>query len=102
MSARTSAVGANDRPPAIKFSSTLRSGNVPRPWGTWATPRRTMSAVRCPASSSPASRTEPSVDTMAHSARSVVVLPAPLAPKITAICPSATEKSMPCSTWMSP
>ncbi len=75
-----------------------------RPSMTWIKPRRTMSAgdsasMRCPRSSivplvtaprSPASRLE--------TARSVVVLPAPLPPSNATMPPSGTVSDTPLST----
>jgi hypothetical protein len=46
--------------------------------------------------------TSPRVFTMPHTARSVVVLPAPLAPRIVVMPPSSTSKLMPCSTFVQP
>ena len=88
--------------PACRFSSTVSSGNVPRPCGTCATPRRTIQSGGLPTSSVPSNRTEPFVSTMPHSARSVVVFPAPFAPSSTTISPSLTTKSRPCSTATGP
>src|SRR5580658_877896 len=84
------------------FSSTVSSMNVPRPSGTWATPRRTTSSVAMPAMDLPPSMMSPCVRTIPQMARSVVVLPAPFAPKSAVTPPSSTEKSMPCSTFVSP
>ena len=61
-------------------------------------------AARCPRSpgrrsSVPSKRISPRVRTMPHSARSVVVLPAPLAPSSVVTPPSSTAKSSPNSTW---
>jgi hypothetical protein len=61
-----------------------------------------MSSVARPSMRSPSSRISPSVFTMAHSARKVVVLPAPLAPSSAVIEPFSSAKSMPCSTRVCP
>src|ERR1019366_8027008 len=84
------------------FSSTVSSMNVPRPSGTCATPRRTTSSVAMPLIDSPPRISSPCVRTMPQIARNVVVLPAPLAPRSAVTPPSSTEKSMPCSTFVSP
>ena len=42
------------------------------------------------------------VRTIWHSARSVVVLPAPLAPRMVVIWPASIAKSMSNSTWVAP
>ena len=80
----------------------LKSVKVPRPSGTWATPRRTMSSVARPEMRSPAKNTSPLVRTMPQRARKVVVLPAPLAPSSAVMVPSAMVKSRPCSTSVGP
>src|ERR1700722_17931720 len=84
------------------FSSTVSSMNVPRPSGTCATPRRTMSSVDMPSIASPPRIRSPWVRTMPQIARNVVVLPAPLAPSSAVTPPSSTAKSMPCRTFVSP
>src|SRR2546427_2232534 len=76
--------------------------NVPRPSGTCAIPRRTMSSVARPAMRAPSKRISPAVRTMPHTARNVVVLPAPLAPRIVVIPPSSTANRIPCSTLVQP
>src|ERR1700722_7661612 len=84
------------------FSSTVSSMKVPRPSGTCATPRRTMSSVAMPLIDSPPRIISPCVRNMPQIARNVVVLPAPLAPSSAVTPPSSTMKSMPCSTRVSP
>src|SRR5580692_9016008 len=61
-----------------------------------------MSSVGLPSMRSSPSRISPVVRTIPQIARSVVVLPAPLAPSSAVTPPSSTEKSMPCSTRVSP
>ena len=61
-----------------------------------------MSSVALASMRSPAKRTSPCGRTIAHSARRVVVLPAPLAPSKVVIEPSARPKLMPCSTRVRP
>ena len=79
---------------------------VPRPSGTWATPRRTTLSVALPtncSSPSPALKARlPVVRTTWHRARKVVVLPAPLAPRMVVIWPASIEKSMSNSTCVAP
>ena len=53
---------------------------VPRPCGTCAMPRRTTFSVDLPESDLPSNSIAPVERTMLQIARSVVVLPAPLAP----------------------
>ena len=52
--------------------------------------------------SSPSNVIDPSVATIWQIARSVVVLPAPLAPRMTTTSPRSTVKSTPCSTSTGP
>jgi hypothetical protein len=73
-----------------------------RPSGLREMPSATSDAADRPAISVPSKRMEP------RSGRSrpamvvtVVVLPAPLRPKSTAVSPSCTSKEMPCSTGWS-
>src|ERR1700722_16859389 len=84
------------------FSSTESSMKVPRPSGTCATPRRTTSSVAMPAMDWPPRISSPWVRTIPQMARSVVVLPAPLAPSNAVTPPSSTAKLMPCRTFVSP
>ena len=65
---------------------------MPRPSGTWPTPRRTISSVALPAIGSPSKLIAPSVRTMPQMARSVVVLPAPLAPSSVVMPPGSSAK----------
>src|SRR5262245_42161015 len=65
-------------------------------------PRRTMSSVERPSMRRPSKRTSPLVLTMPHTARSVVVFPAPLAPRIVVMPPASTAKATPCSTLVHP
>src|SRR5712691_11757691 len=78
--------------PRCRFSSTVSRTNVPRPSGTWAMPRRTMSSVARPAIEWPSKWTSPLVRSMPESARRVVVLPAPLAPSSVVIAPASSRK----------
>src|SRR5277367_3959532 len=61
-----------------------------------------MSSVALPSMRSSPSRISPVVRTIPQIARSVVVLPAPLAPSSAVTPPASTAKSMPCSTRVSP
>ena len=84
--------------PTFKFSSTVNSGNVPLPWGTWATPRRTISEGSNFLIDWPLISMRPSVSTIPEIERRVVVFPAPFAPKTTTISLSKTLRSIPWST----
>src|SRR5687768_10672894 len=65
-------------------------------------PRRTMFSVVLPSIRWPSKRTSPEVLTMAQTARSVVVLPAPLAPRMVVMPPASTAKRSPWSTLVLP
>ena len=56
-----------------------------------------MSSVGLPAIGSPSNLIVPSVRTMPQMARSVVVLPAPLAPSSVVMPPGSSAKLTPCS-----
>ena len=74
---------------ASDFPRRVRCTKVPRPSGTWATPRRTMSSVCRPSIGWPAKTISPAVRTrMLQIARRIVVLPAPLAPSSVVMPPS--------------
>ena len=68
---------------------------VPRPCGTWAMPRRTMFSVERPDSEVPSNSIAPVERTMLQIARSVVVLPAPLAPSSVVMLPWLSSNSSP-------
>jgi hypothetical protein len=88
MSSATAALSRAREAPRRRFSSTDSAVKVPRPSGTWATPMRTTSSVLRPTTSWPSMRVMlPVVRTVWHRARSVVVLPAPLAPRMVVILP---------------
>jgi hypothetical protein len=61
-----------------------------------------MSSVAFRSMRSPAKRMTPVVRTMAEMARSVVVLPAPLAPSTVVMPPGSMENVTPCSAWVRP
>ena len=61
-----------------------------------------MSSVDSVSIRSPASVISPDIGIMLHSARKVVVLPAPLAPRIAAMPPSSSENDSPCRTFEAP
>src|SRR6266852_4968977 len=65
-------------------------------------PARTRSSGARPSMRRPSKCTVPSVLTSPDTARSVVVLPAPLAPRIVVMPPSSTAKLTPCSTRVQP
>ena len=75
-----------------RFSSTVSVVKVPRPSGTWAMRWRTISSVAMPRMFFPSKRIVPSVRTMLQIARSVVVLPAPLAPSRVVMPPVGISK----------
>jgi hypothetical protein len=75
---------------------------VPRPWGTWATPSRAIRSVRRPSSETGPRVTSPWARIRPERARSVVVLPDPLAPRITTTSPAPTSNDSPCRTSMGP
>src|SRR6266850_2212891 len=76
--------------------------NVPRPSGVWAIPSLTISSVGLPSIRCPSKSTLPLVLTMPQTARSVVVLPAPLAPRIAVMPPASTAKPRPWRTLVAP
>src|SRR5262252_9893409 len=65
-------------------------------------PSLTMSSVALPSMRFPSNRTVPDVLTIPHTARSVVVLPAPLAPRIVVMPPDSTANDRPWSTLVHP
>src|SRR5512142_287738 len=72
--------------PTRRFSSTVSSGITAWPSGTWAIPALTICSGLRPARSAPASRMRPRRGLiMPLTARSSVVLPAPLAPSTAVI-----------------
>src|SRR3972149_451998 len=75
---------------------------VPRPSGVWAIPSLTISSVALPSMRCPSKRPVPAVFTMPHPARSVVVLPAPLAPRMAVMPPVSTAKPRPWRTLVHP
>src|SRR5262245_4731793 len=85
-----------------RFSSTDSSGNVLRPCGTWAMPRRTICSADVVVMSSPSNVIAPWRGIVPEIARIVVVLPAPLAPRMTTISPGSTDRLMWCSTFTGP
>ena len=88
--------------PIRRLSSTVRSVNVPRPWGTWAMPRRDTASGPLPAIDTPSKRKSPATWMTPLIARRVVVLPAPFAPSTTTTWPSSTARSMSWSTRTGP
>ena len=65
-------------------------------------PARATFSGLLPNSERPSNRNDPRAGIMPDSARSVVVLPAPFAPRITTASPSSTVKSTPYSTCTGP
>ncbi len=85
-----------------RLSSTVRSTIVPRPCGTCAMPAAAICSGRRPMIECPAKFAAPVPSIIPEMARSVVVLPAPFAPRMTTTSPTSTEKSIPCSTRTAP
>jgi len=82
-----------------KFSSTVRRGNKRRPSGTSAMPRSTTRSAGRPRIERPSKSTSPPAGaSRPASARSSVLLPAPLAPIKATHSAASTSKSTPCST----
>ena len=80
-----------------RFSRTLSPSNTSRFSGTCTTPERTIRCGGRPTSDSPRSKTSPeSGRSSPEITRSVVVLPAPLAPISATTSPSGTSIEMPC------
>ena len=61
---------------------------MPRPSGTWATPSRAIASGLRRSIRRPSKVTRPRVRISAETARSAVVLPAPLAPRIVVMLPA--------------
>ena len=88
--------------PSLRFSVTVSSEKVPRPSGTWAIPFFATDSGPPRPRGLPAKRIFPARFTVFEIARSVVVLPAPLAPSTAAIWPSSTVSVTPCSALIGP
>jgi hypothetical protein len=74
-----------------------------RPSGTWATPRATIACAGTPTSGSSSSVIVPAVGRRRpEMVFSVVVLPAPLLPRIVTISPRPTWRATARSAWISP
>ena len=79
--------------PRTRFSRTVRSPNTSRPSGARATPRETMWEGGFPVTSRPSSRMRPpDGGTRPVMAFSRLDFPAPLAPTMATVSPSATSK----------
>src|SRR5512132_2292611 len=85
-----------------RFSQTLSSAKRPRPSGTCATPARATASGLLRAICLPSNTISPVWRTVPDTARSVVVLPAPLAPSRATISPSATVSETPCRALIGP
>jgi hypothetical protein len=88
---------------SMRFSSVLRPEKMPRSSGQKPTPRRVTRCGAMPISSRPLNMMEP----LRRPTRpiidfKVVDRPEPLRPSRVTSSPSATRRSMPCSTWDSP
>ncbi len=76
---------------------------IRRPSGDWPMPARTWSWAGIVVMSRPSNSIRPALGRSSPwIVRSVVVLPAPLAPSRVTISPSKTSSEMPCSAWMLP
>src|SRR5213593_4228060 len=103
---RSGAIASRSRrakAPSSRFSSTVIREKIRRPSGDCAIPRRTMRSVVSVSRRWPLKRTVPRRGrTVPRIVRSVVVLPAPLAPMSVTISPGATDSEMPRSARMLP
>ena len=89
--------------PSMMFSLTERPGNTRRPSGTWEIPSRTIASGPRPAIDLPSNRISPAAGLVSPEiARSVVDLPAPLAPSKVTTCPSSTLIETPRKASISP
>ena len=89
--------------PTRRFSLTVRSAKIRRPSGTSVIPRETISVGFFPVMSSPRNRIFPPLGfTKPEMARSVELLPAPLAPINVTISPSGTSKEIPLTASIPP
>ena len=89
--------------PSLRLSTTERSENSSRPSGRWAIPPATTSHGDDPPMDSPSKEIEPAVgDSNPEMVRSVVVLPAPLAPTSATISPALTRSETERSAWIGP
>ena len=74
----------------------MNSGKISRPSGTWPTPAVTMASGAARVMSRPSKTTRPALGrTSPEIARSVVLLPLPLAPSSVTISPAATVSDTP-------
>ena len=89
--------------PMSRFSSTVIPGKMPRPSGDWQIPIVVRWWAGMRVMSWPSNMTRPpAVLRIPESIRSVVDLPAPLAPISVTISPSSTWKEMPLSASIRP
>ena len=95
-------------PPARRFSATVRRPKIRRPSGTCTSPPRATSAGSSPIRLRPASSIEPPVIAprcprrVPDTARSSVLLPAPLFPSTATTAPSGTSSDTPSSARTAP
>src|SRR5919198_2449368 len=88
--------------PRLRFSRTLSSANVPRPSGTCAIPARATASGERRSSERPAREIRPLRRTVPETARSIVVFPAPFAPRTATTSPSPTASETPCRALIGP
>ena len=89
--------------PSRRFSSTVISGKIWRPSGTWAIPSAGISCAASAMRSTVSKRMTPlDLGTSREIARRIVLLPAVFAPMMHTNSPFETDRSMPWSTSASP
>ena len=90
-------------PPRLRFSSTVRMLKMRLPSGTWLNPMPTMTCASTPSRLLPPHLIEPlRARSSPDMARSVVVLPAPLLPRIATIWPGSASREIPLRASMLP
>ncbi len=103
MRSRIAAAERTAYAPISRFSRTLMRAKTRRPSGTCPKPSRAIASGRMPVTLLPRKRIWPDVArTKPLIARSVVVFPAPFAPRSATISPSSTFSEMPRSARIPP
>ncbi len=103
MSRATPSASLREYAPIFKFSRTERSGKTSRPSGTWLKPSRITLSGSSPPTARPSKVTVPfcasiTPDTVLR----MVVLPAPLAPRMVTMAPRGTAKLTPRMAMIGP
>src|SRR5262245_58939718 len=89
--------------PILRFSRTVRRGNTSRPSGTWQSPSRITRSGSMPRRERPSKVTDPFCGSITpDTVLRMVVLPAPLAPRMVTIVPRGTAKLTPRMAMMGP